>query len=159
MKYTSHSCIRASSVFSSLQISEHLHRESCLNPIHTPSAHPMATSPRPSGVSEYCRSAPVCNRCQEVKLTERNRTSNLARKLILATPSRFRASPDNRWNKERVTAQCFQFKHLVRLLNDLPQAHSLLELRPPFCAVLRRFCIKNVRTTHTSIVMNRTRKH
>jgi len=30
---------------------EYVHRESCLDPTHTPSAQPMATRPRPSGVA------------------------------------------------------------------------------------------------------------
>ena len=91
-------------------------------------------------------------------LTERNRASNLSGEVPIVVPRWTRVCHQRR-GKERIHAQSLYLKHLVRLLNNLPQPDRFLQLGLPLQPRLGRLGVQGVQASHSSIMVNRARVH
>jgi hypothetical protein len=132
------------------------HCESCRYPIQTPSAQPIATRKRPSCVSV------TDHECYFEKifrdLTERHGASDVASEENPFSQSRIWTSRGWR-NSESMDTETFNFKHLVRFLDDFPQSQRFFQLAFPFPPRRGRFSTEDVWPAIPSVVLHVARVH
>jgi len=118
----------------------------------------MATRPRPPWpcITPKVQYQKICENSRS--LTERNRAGNFAGESLTTDPRRARVLHQRR-SRERAHAQSLHFKHLVRLLLNLPRLDRFFQFGFPLQPCLGRLGVQGVQASQSTIVVNRTRKY
>jgi hypothetical protein len=106
-----------------------------------------------TSVGGICGMLLTTARMTQQLLTEWHRACHLAGVCHVLIPCRRGRISHHRGDLECVRAQSLNLEDLVRLLDYFAQTESLIQLLLPLVTSLRGFCVKDVRATHSSIVV------